>query len=471
MKSKSLNNFIKNMSYSILSNSLHMIISVFMVIFLPHFFSINDYGMWQLYLFYISFSGFIPLGWLDGIYLRYGGEFYNTLDKSVFNTQFYSLLLYTIVFNAALLVYFYYYQLGGKFYYILYFLCLVSTLRILTGYFKLLLQAVNRIKDFAKIMIVEQITFFIGVIIIIFLGLTDYKKLLQVDLFSKILTVFFAIYICMDIFSLKFTSLKNNLKEIALNIQVGSKLMLANIASMLILGIVRFGISQGWDIATFGKVSLTLSVSNFMMVFISAISVIMFPVLKRIDQNKLADIYIILRTGLSIILLGMLTSYYPIKTALLVWLPKYADGLKYMAILFPICLFESKMSLLINTYLKSLRQEKLMLQINWVAVSLSLLLTYITVFVMHDLNLAVLSIVAVFAFRCILAEYFMGGLLNLKLLKDIVLEIALVILFILTSWFIDSWWCLVIYACGYIGYLVTKKQDVKKVFQLIKKVI
>ena len=45
---------------------------------------VEKYGYWQLYLFYTSYVGFFQLGWNDGIYLRYGGEDYNNLDKGLF---------------------------------------------------------------------------------------------------------------------------------------------------------------------------------------------------------------------------------------------------------------------------------------------------------------------------------------------------------------------------------------------------
>ena len=133
--------------------------------------------------------------------------------------------------------------------------------------------------------------------------------------------------------------------------------MFANIASMLIIGIVRYGISIGWDITTFGKISLTLNVSNFLMVFISAVSVVLFPLLKHMEWGQLSNLYIRIRNCLSILILGAMIFYYPMKSLLSWWLPKYADSLIYMAVLFPVCLFECKVTLLVNTYLKSMRQE------------------------------------------------------------------------------------------------------------------
>ena len=67
-------------------------------------------------------------------------------------------------------------------------------------------------------------------------------------------------YWCKSLLKLHFYPLKESLKEASINLSVGSKLMFANIASMLIIGIVRYGISIGWDITTFGKISLTLNV-------------------------------------------------------------------------------------------------------------------------------------------------------------------------------------------------------------------
>lgn len=90
------------------------------------------------------------------------------------------------------------------------------------------------------------------------------------------------------------------------NIKVGIQLLTANIVGFFIIGIVRFGISAEWDVSTFGKVSLVLSLSNFLMVFIDSVSVVFFPLLKHIDLKKLGAVYIKGRLFLSVIVLGIL---------------------------------------------------------------------------------------------------------------------------------------------------------------------
>ena len=58
------------------------------------------------------------------------------------------------------------------------------------------------------------------------------------------------------------------------------------------------------------------------------------------------------------VLLGAFVFYYPLKIILTRILPGYAESIRYMALMFPVCIFDSKISLLVNTYLKALRKEK-----------------------------------------------------------------------------------------------------------------
>jgi hypothetical protein len=243
--------------------------------------------------------------------------------------------------------------------------------------------------------------------------------------------------------------------------------MAANIASILIIGVVRFGIERSWDVETFGKVSLTLSISNLLMLFMNAIGIIMFPVLKRANEDKLPSIYETMRTVLMVFLFGALITYYPLRVALSAWLPKYADSLTYMSILFPICLYEGKMTLLINTYLKTLRREKLMFSISALTVLLSVMSTLLTTVILKNLNLAIVSIVVFSAFRCTFAEISLAKILDIKIYKDIALELSVALIFVLSGWFINSWLSLVIYAFAYALYLFMKKKDIVVSFRSI----
>lgn len=279
---------------------------------------------------------------------------------------------------------------------------------------------------------------------------------------GKFISMIYAMYCCKDIIFQKINLFYFNIREAVRNINVGIKLMFANIASMLIIGVVRFGIERTWDVATFGKVSLVLSISNLMMIFINAIGIIMFPILRRTDDRKLANIYLTVKDFLMIILLGLLIAYFPLKVVLSAWLPKYAESLVYMAILFPMFVYEGKTVLLINTYLKTLRKEKLMLKINLISLSISILLTFITTMVYRNLDLAILSIVFLLAIRSVIAELYLSKILSISVSKDVILELLITIIFILLGWLVDAWYTVLIYTVMYILYLLLKKKDIAK---------
>ncbi|HFD1829688.1 TPA: hypothetical protein QFL99_002613, partial [Enterococcus faecium] len=68
------NQFLRNISYALSANLVVLFISVILNLFVPKYVGVQQYSMWQLYLFYSSYTGFFPLGWIDGISLKYAGE-------------------------------------------------------------------------------------------------------------------------------------------------------------------------------------------------------------------------------------------------------------------------------------------------------------------------------------------------------------------------------------------------------------
>lgn len=460
---------LKNISYSFTANIISMLISVISVTFLPKFMSVEDYGAWQLYLFYIAYLGFFHFGWLDGICLRYGGCYFEKLDKVKFTSQFLLLFFVELIICVIAIIFI---NLFITDYYtkqVLTFVSYVLVAVILFTFVTFILQITNKIKEYAYLTLFGRILFFISLMIYFNINNREYAELIYLDIISKVLALFYSIYLIRGILVFKIDNLNNIFKETWENISAGSKLLFANIAGMLILGIIRFGISQQWDVATFGKLSLTLNCSNFFMVFINALSIVFFPILKRINEEKIKNLYIKIRSGLTSILLGCLLIYYPLNSILSWWLPKYQDSLIYMAILLPICLFESKVSLLTNTYLKALRKEKTMMKINLGVVIISFVLTYISTVLLHDLNIAVISILVLFAIKSICSEIVVEKVLKIQIKRDILQEIILVILFVSINFSaLDALVKFIIYTTSFILYLYINRKRIINSFKGLK---
>ena len=460
--------FIKNMSYTISSNLIALIVSTLVIIIIPKLIGVEEYGYWQLYIFYSSYVGFLHFGWNDGIYLRYGGEDYNSLDKILFYSQFIQLFASQIIIGTLLWV--------GSIIFVRdisreFILQMVAIAMILVNtrlMFFYILQATNRIKEYARLTILDRLVYILLIVTFLLFGVRDFKLMIIADLIGKLISLLVATYVCKDIVFNRINVFYLTVSESIINITVGIKLMFANIASMLIIGIVRFGIERAWDVSTFGKVSLTLSISKMVMIFINAVGIIIFPILRRTTKEKLAGIYSTLRDILMVLLLGILIVYYPLKTVMAAWLPQYAESLLYMSLVFPMFIYEGKMALLINTYLKTLRRENVMLKINIVSMLLSLLMTYVTTQILGYLDVAILNIVILLAFRSVLAEIYIAKKLEIKVKKDLFLELLLTLIFILTGWFLNSWMTMAIYGMSYLGYLIIKKKDISETIQNIK---
>ena len=62
-----MGNILKKFSFSFLANIFSAVTSVLMILVLPKVLTMEDYGTWQLFMFYFSYVGFFHFGWIDGI--------------------------------------------------------------------------------------------------------------------------------------------------------------------------------------------------------------------------------------------------------------------------------------------------------------------------------------------------------------------------------------------------------------------
>ncbi|HEU9978635.1 TPA: hypothetical protein VW594_001295, partial [Streptococcus pneumoniae] len=337
--------------------------------------------------------------------------------------------------------------------------------------FVYILQMTNRLKDSSIILISDRVIYVILLFLFIIFKWHEYKVMIWADVLGRTFSLLLSFWICKDIVFQSLSEFILDLRESFDNIRVGINLMLSNIASSMIIGIVRMGIQWNWNIETFGKVSLTLSISNLLMTFINAIGLVVFPLLKRTKTENLSKIYSNLRNVLMLIMFAILLIYYPLKIVLDLWLPAYQDALIFMTLIFPMSVYEGKMALVINTYLKALRMERDILKINTLIMLFSMLVTLITTLLLNSLELTVVSIVVLLALRSVIAELILSKKLDVSVKKDIVLEFLLTIVFISSSWYLPIWPAVIVYLLAYTLYLYLKRKDIKMYIEYFRKKI
>lgn len=467
------NSVIGNLSVAFIANIVGLLGSTIITFLLPRFIGVTQYSYYQLYVFYASYVGFFGLGWLEGLYLRYGGCYYEKLDKGLLSAQFYAFSLVEFVFTI-LLISITAIKISGSKAYVLIMFALCIVIYLPRALLHNILQTTGRIKEYATGLIIDKSIHILLTIVLIMLKSSRFEYFTLSELFGRVCGGIYIFIVCKDIIHAEHkynVELNTLLKEIKVNVSVGVPLMLANVASMLVVGIIRQMIEIAWDVETFGKVSLTLTISNLLMTFINSVALVLFPMLKRMSTDKLKSFYSTLRGAIMFPLLGVLITYYPIRVVLSAWLPKYAESLKYMALLFPMCIFECKMSLILNTYLKALRNERLLLKINVIAVLISALLGYFSCFCLKNLDTAILSIVVVLAARSIYAEHFITNRLGLTALRENLSEILLSVVFIISSWVVGGIPGTSIYSLTFIVYIVFNRNRITEIIDASKKML
>ena len=453
--------------YSVTANLTTMVVSIILSLIVPKLLGVEQYGYWQLYTFYVSYIGFFHFGWADGLYLRYGGKYYDELDKSLMHSQYWLLAFLEMIICLGIA---------------LFAICFVkdsnkTIILIATGFncvlilprtvLEFLLQSTGRVKEYARNAIIERLLYASLIITFLLTGYQKYEFMLLADIIAKTVAMIGIAWVCRDIVFTKGVTLSLSIVEGWRNISVGIQLLTANIAGLLIIGIVRFSIERVWDISTFGKVSFSLSISNLVLTFILAVSIVIFPIIKRSDQSKLPIIYDTLGTLLSALMIGFLVLYYPIKVVLTLWLPQYVEAIGYFSILFPLSVFEARSSLLINTYLKALRKEKAMLWLNGFAVGLSLVVTGITVFWLKNLTLAIMSIVFLQAVRCFVPDLFLQKKMGMKYSYEVLWDVLAAIVFVTGNWFVGGLSGWGIYCLFVICFMVFRMREYKSHLILI----
>lgn len=459
-----------NLLYAFFAQSVSLTLSIIMSVFVPKILGVEEFGYWQLFLFYSSYVGFFHFGLNDGIYLRYGGILYEELDYSIIGSQFWLSVFVQFVFSLMIALFSIFIIKDVERQFVLLMVAIILVIVNASNYLGYIFQMTNRTKIFSISVMVDKIFYLFFIILLYNAKETHFEKFIYLYIASKIICLFFCIFNSKELLFVKLTGFKIIYKEIITNISIGINLMMSNIASLLVLGIGRFFIDKIWGINTFGKLSFSLSLTNFFLLFIGQISMVLFPALKQTDEKNLKWIYLFARNSLSIFLAGIFLAYLPIEILLKLWLPQYVESLKYLVILLPLCVFEGKMNMLCGTYLKVLRKERVLLGINLLSLLISTIFALIAGYIINNIYAIVISMLLSIAIRSIIAEIYLSRLMGAKIVKDLLLECILVIIFIICTWFFGSLIGLISYAFSYLVFIYIKRDIIRNLVLSVKRV-
>ena len=461
--------FNKNLIFAILANILSTLVSAFVTLLLPKRISTESFGYFQLFLFYVSYVGMLHLGWPDGFYLVKCGEEYNKLNrKKVWGQLVVFFIMQMIISIAVCSASLLFVSDSDKrtVFFLVGIMTVITNVRLFLLY---ILQATARIKEFSISTIVGLALYIVCVSIFMLLKIDAYEPYIYANMLSVFAPLVVGLYYNKSVLLSGLEPLRVILSETKEYIVAGFKILIANLAGSFIIGVMRWAIEYQWDVTVFGKISLTITVSNLFMTLINAIALVLLPMLRRMKKDKLAPLYSHLNIVLLTSIFAAMMLYYPIQQVLMYWLPDYSDSLVYMSLLLPICVFESKNALILTTYLKTLRKENAIMTINLITLGLSAVLCCISVMLLKNIPLAMFFIIIALAFRCIISELYLSKQMGIPVNEPIIIELMLSAAFIVFNWCIGGWIGLLLYCASIVIYIVLKNKTIKLAYRTVIK--
>ena len=363
-----LSKFTHDFSYSFLLNIVNLVIKTSFVFILPKLIGVEDFGYWQLYFLYSFFIAFGHLGLVDGVYLKNGGKYYKELNFKILRSQFLVLIGIGTVWALLLFLYSRYFVFDTNKTYILTVIAIDLFLTLPRTLISVIFQMTGMIKQYSYSLMSESISSFFMIVVMLVLGIRDYQYLILADCGARFISLCVSLHNAPGFIGRQVMDFYESIKEAFSNISVGIFLLLSNMVGLVVIASVRFAVEDQWGIVAFSKVSLAFSISSVAIPATSAASVVLFPLLKRLNKENLDQTFSALSLLLMVLLIAAFSLYYPGVNILGWWLPKYSESFYYLTIILPMTLFDSNFSVIGSNFLKVMRKERSLLLINVLAI-------------------------------------------------------------------------------------------------------
>ena len=372
----------------------------------PVVLGVSDYGYWQIYVFYAVYVGVFTLGYNDGIYLKYGGYRFEDLPfPTLRGSNMAHLVL--LVLGATVIAVFA--ANASNLERELVFYALAANILILgiTYNISLSLQAANRIKGFAFLNAADKIFFIVVLIALLDPQFRTFLFLIAIDLIGKTAVLITILLRYRQFYIGPSAGIVSACAEFWENLRSGIQLMVANLTGMLVLGIGRIIIEYFGSLDSYSYYAFATSLASVVLVSVTAMSVVLYPSLKRQNQASYIRHFKVTNEGYSVFALLMLSSYFAALAFISLIAADYRPVIEFLNVIFVITVLQGKMQLVNNTFYKALRLEGAMLKANLVGLAIATVLSALGYALTHSLLTVAYATLFTMLFRVYASEVFL----------------------------------------------------------------
>ncbi len=352
--------FGKDLTLVVLSNGVRLFSSILTVFFIPMIFPQQDYGFYKLFLLYISYVGIFHFGFIDGIYLHFAGKDFSELDKKDF--RLYTKALFTVELFVSLIVIVISLFLTGERQFITFLAGVNLIVLNLTTYFQYISQITQRFKEFATRNIIYTVMNVILIGSFYLFEITDYRLYIVLTIIINSVLLLWYVVTYREIVFGKSSKAIDNIDSLLYILKIGVILLFSNLVVMFFSSIPTQYVDFKYPVEVypniFANFSFAYTLLGFTGVFMSAISLVLYPSLNKSRSEEVIKSY----NGLVAFVLGsismLIIAYFPMTYIVQVYLPDYYDSLEIFYVLAPGITLTSAVTVVIHNYYKTLKMNK-----------------------------------------------------------------------------------------------------------------
>ncbi len=295
--------------------------------FLPKYLSVEAYAGIKLYELYYTYIGIFHFGFIDGVYLEYGGKSFKSLSEEDIALKLNTFRWAEIICMLILMI------IASFLHNDIFFFVVLSipTLNIIS-FFQLLYQATGEYSSYSKILNVT--TFFKTVLnfsVLLFISRTNYKIYLTGYTFLNL-----AIALWLEI-SIRIKKVHRqsffhfSLSILIQEIKSGLALRISILSGFLLSGMDRIFVKTFMDTIAFAQYAFAVTVENILNVMITPVTTTLYNYFcNEPDDEQIRMINnIVTITSATVVLL-----FFPVKFILILFLDNYLDAAVVLALLF-----------------------------------------------------------------------------------------------------------------------------------------
>lgn len=459
--------FRKNVLSALLSQGVSFLAMAAASLFIPRFLGVAEFGYWQLFLLYSGYVGIAHLGVNDGVYLRLGGVPRSEVDKREVVGEFLVSTLFQLLISIAMFAISIATVPDGLRLFVMFATALYLVLSNATNFIGYLFQAMNETVLYSTSIMINRGLYLVAILISLVIGIDDCRIFIGLYLACQGVSFAYCVFHFRDFLCWRNFDLKLAMKRGWLDIRAGSKLMVANFASSFVLNAAKFAVDLRWGVSVFSVISFALTLGTFFLSFVNQVAMVLFPALRGYGEHELRGQYLKLRNVLGCVLPIMYVAYFPLAAIISWWLPAYKESVEMLPLILPICLFDSKMSILSNSFYKVTRRENVLLKLNIIACSLSVIGCAFGVFVLGNPIAVVASVVIAIIVRSILSDFYQARVYRFSALRDVVIEVVFTVVFCAAALLHDTSIAMIIVVFSYVVYLAINPNYRREFRQLL----